>query len=193
MYDERAINPLNATPETTRVVVSNYVCMAVTMIILIARAGLNLKWKRKPGLDDLLLYLALGACITESVLTENAVKRGLGTFIRPGNSSKLRRLSEVCTGELLCFRWLTYARLSMLPTSSISSLCSWPNCQSSDWCTDSHLELPLPKENCSISRSSLSSGLFSVSPPLLSNAVLHFHGYTSLTAASDLVLSGTLS
>lgn len=103
MNEERQINPLNATAETTRVVVSNYICMAVTIIVLAARAGLNLKWKRKLGLDDLLLYLALCACITESVLTENAVRRGLGTFIRPGNSAKLQRLSEVCTISVVPF------------------------------------------------------------------------------------------
>jgi len=93
--DSRSENPITATPETTRVVVSNYLCMSVTLIVLIARAGLSAKWRRKIGLDDILLYLALVAGITESVLTEKAVRRGLGTFIRPGNSAKLQRLSEV--------------------------------------------------------------------------------------------------
>lgn len=96
MLDQRTVDPLTATPETARVVIANYTCMAVTTIVIIARAGLNLKWKRKLGLDDLFLYLALAALVTESVLVHDAVARGLGTYIRPGNSSKLQRLSEVC-------------------------------------------------------------------------------------------------
>lgn len=102
MYDDKAINPLDATPETSRVVIANYLCMGLTTIVIITRAGLNLRWKRKLGLDDLLLYLALAACVTESVLVHNAVNRGLGTFIRPGNSSKLQRLSEVRIRQLYC-------------------------------------------------------------------------------------------
>lgn len=102
--DTNAINPLNATPETSRVVISNYTCMAVTTIVIIARAGLNLRWKRKLGLDDVLLYLALAACVTESFLIHHAVNRGLGTYIRPGNSAKLQRLSEVCAGQPSCLR-----------------------------------------------------------------------------------------
>lgn len=93
--EARAENPITATPETTRVVVSNYTCMAVTIIVLVTRAALCATWRRKIGLDDVLLYLASMAGITESVLTEKAVRRGLGAFIRPGNSAKLQRLSEV--------------------------------------------------------------------------------------------------
>lgn len=89
------MNPITATAETTRVVVANYTCMAVTVIVLVARAAISAKWRRKIGLDDVLLYLALVVGIVESVLTEKAVGRGLGTFIRPGNSAMLQRLSEV--------------------------------------------------------------------------------------------------
>lgn len=101
--DTRAENPVTATPETTRVVVSNYLCMSVTIIVLVARAALSAKWRRKIGLDDILLYLALMAGIMESVLTEKAVRRGLGTFIRPGNSAKLQRLSELVYASDLFF------------------------------------------------------------------------------------------
>lgn len=100
MNNDNPINPLDATPETSLVVISNYTCMGITTIVILARAGLNLKWKRKLGLDDLLLYLALAACVTESVLIHHAVNRGLGTFIRPGNSAKLQRLSEVCIKQV---------------------------------------------------------------------------------------------
>jgi len=90
-----SVNPLTATAETTRVVASNYTCMTITLIVLIVRAALSAQWRRKFGLDDVFLYLALAAGIIESVLTEKAVVRGLGTFIRPGNSARLQRLSEV--------------------------------------------------------------------------------------------------
>ncbi|KAK5941206.1 hypothetical protein PMZ80_006483 [Knufia obscura] len=101
--EARAVNPITATPETTRVVVSNYTCMAVTLVVLIARAALSAKWRRKIGLDDIFLYLALVAGIIESALTEQAVRRGLGTFIRPGNSSRLKRLSELVYASDLFF------------------------------------------------------------------------------------------
>lgn len=95
--DTREVNPLNATPETSRVVISNYTCMAVTIIVLSTRVVFtNARWKRRFGLDDIFLFVALVAAIIESVLTEYAVRRGLGTYIRPGNSAKLRWMSMVC-------------------------------------------------------------------------------------------------
>ncbi|KAK5095326.1 hypothetical protein LTS08_008226 [Lithohypha guttulata] len=102
--DAREENPLNATPETSRVVISNYVCMGVTLIVLVTRVVFtNLRWKRKFGLDDVLLYLALLAAIIESALTEHAVRRGMGTYIRPGNASKLKWLSQLVYASDLIF------------------------------------------------------------------------------------------
>ena len=88
-------DPTHATPENTRVIASNYACMAITLIVLGARAWKCVTWRRKIGLDDIALFLALLAAIVESALTEYAVKRGLGTFIRPGNSARLQSVSEV--------------------------------------------------------------------------------------------------
>lgn len=94
--DSRDENPINATPETTRVVVTNYICLSLTLITLIARFCIvNLKWKRKFGADDIFLYLAGLVGIGESISVEHAVRRGLGTYIRPGNSAKLQWLSQV--------------------------------------------------------------------------------------------------
>lgn len=101
--DNNTENPVTATPETTRVVVANYVCMSITILVLGARAFMSAKWKRKIGLDDICLALALAAAITESVLTEHAVRRGLGTYIRPGNASRFQRLSELMYASDLFF------------------------------------------------------------------------------------------
>lgn len=95
--DSREENPINATPDTTRVVAANYGAMSITIIVLVTRFGIaKLKWQRSIGLDELFLGLALLVAMMESALTEHAVRRGLGTYIRPGNSSKLKWLSEVC-------------------------------------------------------------------------------------------------
>ena len=94
--DYRTENPLNATVETTRVVVSNYTCMGITIIVLVARFGVaKMNYKRAIGLDEVFLACALLTGMIESILTEYAVRRGLGTYIRPGNSAKLRWLSQV--------------------------------------------------------------------------------------------------
>lgn len=96
-------NPLTATAETTRVVVANYLSMGISLAVLATRAWKCITWRRRLGLDDIALYLALVVGIVESALAEYAVKRGLGTFIRPGNSSKLQSVSEVSPrDELLC-------------------------------------------------------------------------------------------
>lgn len=57
--DETVINPLTATPETLMVVVSNYTCMSITICVLLARAAFNAKWRRRFGVDDILMMLSL--------------------------------------------------------------------------------------------------------------------------------------
>lgn len=95
--DSRTENPLNATPDTMRVIVANYLSMTITIIVLVTRLGVaRMKWKRPIGLDEIFLSLALLVAMMESALTEHAVRRGLGTFIRPGASAKLKWLSQVC-------------------------------------------------------------------------------------------------
>ena len=108
--EARATNPVNATPETSRAVISNYTCMAATILVLVARFGLvNIKWRRRIGWDDILLYLALLAAIVESILCEHAVRRGLGTYIRPGNAAMLKRLGQVRSEQNCLRQWLTAA------------------------------------------------------------------------------------
>lgn len=100
--DTRTENPLNATPETTRVIVANYVSMSIAIIVLVTRFGIaRIKWKRAVGLDEIFLSLALLCAMIESALTEHAVRRGLGTYIRPGQSARLKWLSQVCCYSVL--------------------------------------------------------------------------------------------
>lgn len=94
--------------------------MAITIIVLVTRFGIaKIKWKRAVGLDEIFLSLALLCAMIESALTEHAVRRGLGTYIRPGNSAKLRWLSQVRSiAEFMHLMSLTYDRSFMLPTCS---------------------------------------------------------------------------
>lgn len=110
-------NPITATPDTLKVVVTNYTTMSVATVVILARFGLSKYWRRSYGLDDLLLFIALVAGVCESITLEHAVRRGLGTYIRPGNSAKLNRLSELIYGaDLLTLLAMLLAKLSIVRT-----------------------------------------------------------------------------